>query len=276
MDFKEQVALITGGSRGLGKAFAQALAAKGARVAITARSEDELKATAKQITDAGGQAVAILADVADETAVIRVVSKVEQTFGPITLLINNAAQARAVDFIAKVDPAAWWQEIEINLRGPFLYCHAVLPEMLSRGSGRIINVASIAGLEGGTSCSAYGVSKTALIRFSETLALETASDGIKVFAIHPGVVRTPMTWYLHDAAEIGERVPGLQQWWRNFFAEGADTPMERPVDLILKLAAGEGDALSGCYIDVDADLEAMVKERSSNPQSDTYTLRLKT
>jgi NAD(P)-dependent dehydrogenase (short-subunit alcohol dehydrogenase family) len=275
MNLKEQVALITGGSRGLGKAFALALAAKGTRVAITARSEDELKATAKEITDAGGRAVAIPADVADEAAVARVLSKVEQTFGSITLLVNNAAQARAVDFIGKEDPAAWWQEIEINLRGPFLYSQAVLSGMRSRGSGRIINIASVAGLQGGTSCSAYGVSKTALIRFSESLALETASDGIKVFAVHPGVVRTPMTWHLHDAAEVAERVPGLQQWWRNFFAEGADTPIERPVDLILRLAAGEGDSLSGCYIDVEDDLEMLVKGRSSRAEPDYRTLRLK-
>jgi NAD(P)-dependent dehydrogenase (short-subunit alcohol dehydrogenase family) len=275
MNLNEEVVLITGGSRGLGKAFALALAAKGARVAITARSEDELKATAKEITDAGGQAVAIPADVADEAAVAQIITTVEQTFAPITLLVNNAGQGRAFGLVGKIDPASWWHEIEVNLRGPFLYAGAVLPEMRSRGSGRIINVVSAAGLQGIPTFSAYSVSKTALIRLSETLALETASDGIKVFAIHPGTVRTPMTSYVHDSTEVTGRAPEVQQWFRNLFAEGADTPIEHSVDLILKLAAGEGDALSGCYIDVDDDLKVLIEERSSNPQSDTHTLRLK-
>lgn len=273
MDLKEQVALITGGSRGLGKAFAQALAACGARVAITARSEEDLKATAKEIAEAGGQVVAIPADVTDNVA--RVVSKVEQTFGPITLLVNNAGRLRALGIIGDVDPASWWQEIETNLRGPFLYSHAVLLGMRSRRRGRIINISSVAGLEAIPTASAYGVSKTALIRFSEALALETANDGIKVFAVHPGTVRTPMTNYAHDAPEVTQRAPELQQWFRQLFAEGADTPIERPVDLILRLAAGEGDALSGCYIDVEDDLEMLVKKHSSRADPDQRMLRLK-
>jgi NAD(P)-dependent dehydrogenase (short-subunit alcohol dehydrogenase family) len=274
MDLKEQVALVTGGSRGLGKAFAQALAAKGARVAITARSEDELKVTAKEIADAGGQVVALPADVTDEAIVARVVRDVEEEFGPITLLINNAGRLRAFGVVGEVDPSSWWQEIETNLRGPFFYCHAVLPGMRTRRKGRIINVTSGAGLDAKPTVSAYGVSKTALIRLSETLALETASDGIKVFAIHPGTVRTPMTRYAHDAAEVTEQASEVQQYFRQLFAEGADTPIERPVELILKLAAGEADTLSGCYIDVEDDLETLVKQRSIHAEPEYRTLRL--
>jgi NAD(P)-dependent dehydrogenase (short-subunit alcohol dehydrogenase family) len=275
MNLKEQVALVTGGSRGLGKAFALALAAKSARVAVTARSEDELKATAQKITDAGGQAVAIPADVTDEAAVTLVITKVEQTFGPITLLVNNAGQFRAFGTVDNVDSDSWWREVEINVRGPFLYAQGVLPKMRARRKGRIINVVSAAGLQGLPTVSAYSVSKTALLRLTEILAMETAQDGIQVFALHPGTVRTSMSSYAHDTPEVGERAPQVQQWFQQLFAEGADTPIERSVNLILKLAAGEGDVLSGCYMDVDADLGAMVKERSSNPHSDTYTLRLK-
>jgi NAD(P)-dependent dehydrogenase (short-subunit alcohol dehydrogenase family) len=273
MSLKEEVVLITGGSRGLGKAFALALAAAGARVAITARSEQDLKATAKEIADAGGQCVPIPADVTDEAA--RVISKVEQTFGPITLLVNNAGRLRALGVVGDVDPSSWWQEIETNLRGPFLYAHAVLPGMQARRRGRIINIASGAGLQGMPTVSAYVVSKTALIRLSETLALETANDGIKVFAVHPGTVRTPMTSYAHDAPEVAQRAPEVQQWFQQLFAEGADTPIERSVNLILRLAAGEGDSLSGCYIDVDDDLEVLVKEHSSGAEPEYRTLRLK-
>jgi NAD(P)-dependent dehydrogenase (short-subunit alcohol dehydrogenase family) len=262
MDLKEQVALITGGSRGLGKAFAQALAACGARIAITARSEEELKATAKEIADAGGQVVAIPADVTDAEVVARVVSKVEQTFGPITLLLNNAGRLRAFGVIGDVDPASWWQEIETNLRGPFLYSHTVLPGMRARRKGRIINIASGGGVQGFPTISAYSVSKTALIRLTEILAMETTQDDIKVFAVHPGTVRTPMTNYAHDAAEVTERASELQQWFRNLFAEGADTPVERSVNLILKLAAGEGDVTRGLpeFLNLIASIQVQSKK----------------
>jgi NAD(P)-dependent dehydrogenase (short-subunit alcohol dehydrogenase family) len=276
MDLKEQVALITGGGRGLGKAFALALTAAGARVAITARSKEELQTTAKEITVTGGQVVAIPADVADAVAVSQIIATVEQHFGAITLLINNAGQFRAFGTVDIVDANSWWQEVEINLRGPFLYSQAVLSGMRSRRKGRIINVVSAAGLQGLPTVSAYSVSKTALIRLTEILAMETAHDGIQVFALHPSTVRTSMSTYAHESPDIAQRAPQVQQWFQQLFAEGADTPVERSVNLVLRLATGEGDALSGCFIDVDADLEAMVKERSSNPQSDSYTLRLKT
>jgi NAD(P)-dependent dehydrogenase (short-subunit alcohol dehydrogenase family) len=275
MNLKEQVALITGGSRGLGKAYAQALAAKGARVAITARSEEELKTTAKEMVDAGGQAVAIPADVSDMAAVAQVITKVEQTFGPITLLINNAGQFRAFGTVDKVDATSWWQEVEINVRGPFLYTHSVLPRMRAQRNGRIINVVSAAGLQGLPTVSAYSVSKSALIRLTEILAMEVAHDGIRVFALHPGTVRTAMSSYAHDAPEVAHHAPQVQQWFRQLFAENADTPIERSVDLILRLAAGEGDPLSGCYIDVDDDLVELVKQHASGADPDHRVLRLK-
>jgi NAD(P)-dependent dehydrogenase (short-subunit alcohol dehydrogenase family) len=103
-------------------------------------------------------------------------------------------------------------------------------------------------------------SKTALIRLSESLAQETAEEGIKVFAIHPGTVRTPMNDYVHDSPEIGKRAPWLQQWFRTLFAEGGDMPIERSVHLVLRLAAGDADALSGLYITVEDDLDALVKQ----------------
>jgi 3-oxoacyl-[acyl-carrier protein] reductase len=107
-----------------------------------------------------------------------------------------------------VDPIAWWNEVEVNLRGPFLSANAVLPGMRARHQGRIINLASIAGMQAIPIMSAYVVSKTALIRFNEALALDTVDDGIRVFAIHPGVVRTPMNDYIHDSPEVAKSAPG--------------------------------------------------------------------
>ena len=212
MDLTGQVALITGGSRGLGRAFAQALLAAGARVAITGRTAPELHETAVQLSSAVNQVLAIPAEATDPQGTPQVVATVEKRVGPITLLINNAGQNRAFGPIGVVDPIAWWNQVEVNLRGPFLYANAVLPGMRARQKGRIINVASQAGMQGIPTLSAYVVSKTALIRFTETLALDTVEDGIRVFAIHPGTVRTPLNDYIHDSPEVAKSAPLVQQY----------------------------------------------------------------
>jgi NAD(P)-dependent dehydrogenase (short-subunit alcohol dehydrogenase family) len=274
MDLTGQVALITGASRGLGRAFAQALAARGARVAITARSADALDQTVAELNQAPGTIIGLPADVTDPDAAPQVVAAVEAQLGPISLLINNAGQFRAFGPIGAVDPTLWWREIEINLRGPFLYSHAVLPLMRTRARGRIINVASAAGLGTIPLASAYNVSKTALIRFSETLAQETTDDGIRVFAIHPGTVRTPMNAYVHDSPEVAVQAPGIQEWFQKLYAEGQDTPIEQAIALVLRLAAGHADTLSGWYLSVDDDIDALIQLQVTVPQADRRTLRL--
>jgi NAD(P)-dependent dehydrogenase (short-subunit alcohol dehydrogenase family) len=202
------------------------------------------------------------------------VSTVEQRLGPITLLINNAGQNRAFGPIGVIDPIAWWNEIEVNLRGPFLYANAVLASMRTRHRGRIINVASKSGMQGIPTLSAYVVSKTALIRFTEALALDTVEDGIRVFAIHPGTVRTPLNDYLHDSPEVAKRAPLIQQWVQNLYARGLDTPIERSVHLVLRLAAGDADTLSGRYNSVEDDLDALVKECAVESSADQRMLRV--
>jgi len=216
----------------------------------------------------------IPADTTDPKGAPQVVTTVEQRLGPITLLINNAGQYRAFGPIGVVDPNAWWNEVEVNLRGPFLYANAVLPGMRARHKGRIINLASMAGMQAIPALSAYGISKTAIIRFSEGLALDTVEDGIQVFAIHPGTVRTPMNDYVCDSPEVAKSAPGLQQWFQNLYAQGLDTPIERPVHLVLRLAAGEADALSGRYISVEDDLDALVKECAGESAADERMLRV--
>jgi len=274
MDLTGQVALITGGSRGLGRAFAQALLAAGARVAITGRTAPELHETAVQLSSAVNQVLAIPAEATDPQGTPQVVATVEKRVGPITLLINNAGQNRAFGPIGVVDPIAWWNQVEVNLRGPFLYANAVLPGMRAGQKGRIINVASQAGMQGIPTLSAYVVSKTALIRFTETLALDTVEDGIRVFAIHPGTVRTPLNDYIHDSAEVAKSAPLVQQYIQNLYAQGLDTPIERSVQLVLRLAAGDADTLSGRYISVEDDLDALAKECAAESSADQRMLRL--
>ena len=274
--FTEQVALITGGGRGLGQAFAEAMAQAGATVAIVARSEDQLRDVAQAIAQAGGRTLVFAADVTDRRAIEQVVSEIEQQVGHIDLLVNAAGIFRALGPIAEVDPDDWWREVEINVRGTFLCTRAALPGMVACGRGRIINIASAAGLRALPTTSAYCLSKTAVIRFSESLAVEYGERGVRAFAMHPGTVRTPMTNYIVESDEIGQRAPWVQQWFQQLYRDGADTPIERSVELLMFLASGQADALSGRFVDVDDDLDALVQQADALQRDDLYTLRLRT
>ncbi len=275
MNLNGQVAIVTGGGRGLGRAYALALADAGAAVAVTARTAPELQEVVQEIKQNGGRALAIPADVTDAKAIRQMVATVEQNLGPVDLLINNAGVLRAIGRIAEVEADDWWREVEINVRGPFLCSQAVLPGMIERKRGRIINLASGAGLGAIDAGSAYCLSKAAIIRLSESLAIETKEQGIAVFAIHPGTVRTPMNEYMHDSALVGQRASWLQQWFRQLYAEGKDTPIERSVELVLQLASGKADALSGRYLDVDTDLDELIGQAEVIQRDDLRVLRLR-
>ena len=150
--------------------------------------------------------------------------------------------------------------------------------MITCHRGRIINLASIAGLRGPAYASAYCISKTAVIRFSESLAAETKEHGISVFAIHPGTVRTPMNVYWVESGIAALPAPVAQrcEWFCRFFEEGRDAPIEQSVQLVLYLASGRADALSGCYISVGDDVTEMVQRAEEIRRDELYTLRLRT
>lgn len=260
-----QVALVTGGGRGIGRAIAEALAAAGAAVAVGARSADALAETVGRIESAGGRALAVTVDVTEVVDVTSAVEEVERHLGPIDLLVNNAGAGTASGPLWEGDPEAWWRDVTVNLRGPFLCARAVLPGMIARGRGRIVNVASRAGVGPYPFASAYGVGKTALIRLTETLALELRGKGLSVFAIHPGVVRTAMVDATLDDPWVGPR-------FRQLLEQGADVPPERAAALVVALARGQGDRLTGRYITVDDDLAQLTRAVQANDA--LHTLRL--
>src|SRR5713101_3631112 len=238
-----EVALVTGAGRGLGRAFSIGLAAAGMRVAAVARSASQIAETVCLIEDAGGTAIALIADVADPLAVRRMAEEARERLGPIGLLINNAGAGGPFGPTWEADPGDWWRCFETNRRGPFLCCREIVPGMIAAGRGRIINVASGAGTRGIPYMSAYVSSKAALIRFSETLAGELKESGVSVFAIQPGTVRTAMAEEVLNSREALRWLP----WFKKTFDEGGDVTAVPATALVLFLASGKADALSGRF-----------------------------
>jgi len=265
-----QVGVVTGAARGLGRAFAIALAQAGMSVALVDRRENELKETLQLLESSGGKGTAIAADISDASQVQTWTKAIEQKFGPIDLLVNNAAVAGPSGPTWETDAAAWWQCQEVNLRGPFLGCHAVLPGMIARRKGRIINVASAAGTVSVPYLSAYVTSKAALIRFTETLAFEVRPHGISVFAMHPGAVQTPMNEELLATAG--------KQWlpWLEYIFQQAENQTAEPgANMVLFLASGKADSLSGRFFMVPDDPNDLMSRADEIRQKDLYTLRLR-
>jgi NADP-dependent 3-hydroxy acid dehydrogenase YdfG len=183
-----QVALVTGGGRGIGAGIARELAAAGAKVAVAARSRDQVEQVAKEI---GGLALEV--DVTDREAVERMVSDTERELGPIDLLAANAGIGSGEDELWEGDPKRWWQTLEVNVLGVYLSARAVIPGMLERARGRIVVTGSGAGYLPGASNTGYTSSKAAANRLAETLAESLKDTPLRVFLISPGLVRTEMT-----------------------------------------------------------------------------------
>jgi NAD(P)-dependent dehydrogenase (short-subunit alcohol dehydrogenase family) len=275
VDLTDQVALVTGGGRGLGHAFALALAAAGAKVAVMARTAAQLEATVQLIERAGGCALAIPGDVSVPAAVAHVVTTTEQQLGPVDLLVNNAGWygPGSLGYTWEVDPEAWWHTFEINLRGPFLCARAVLPGMLQRHRGRIINVSSGTAVTADPLWEALCASKAALTHWTRCLALGTQAHGITVFAFAPGTVRTSSTEYLVTSPDVP---PALAERFRTRFSRGEDTPIERSAQMLLFLASGRADALSGRYIHVRDNEEELVRRAAEIQREDLHILTLRT
>jgi NAD(P)-dependent dehydrogenase (short-subunit alcohol dehydrogenase family) len=266
-----QVALVTGGGRGLGRAFAIALAKVGMRVAVASRSAAELNATVTLLKAHGPDAIGIPTDVTDEAAVRNMVATTEEKLGPIDLLINGAGTSAPFGPTWETDTQEWWRNIEINLKGPMLVCHAVAKGMVARQRGRIINVASTAGTLGVGYMSAYVTAKTALIRFTEVLAWELRQHNVCAFAIQPGTVKTAMAQELIDS-EAGRR---WLPWFKKIFDEGRDDSTRPGEELIVYLASGKADALTGRFFAAPG-APANLRDQTANIlKNDQNVLRLR-
>ena len=184
-----RVALVTGASRGIGRAVALALAAQGVRVALAARSKVELEKVRREIEKEGGEAIALRTDLAEVEAPRLLVIAVVEAFGGLDILVNNAGFAVGRP-ISETTAEEWDRLMAVNARAPFLLCREALPHLKKSGRGRIVNISSVVGYKGYVNQGAYAASKHALAGFTKVLAQEVMADGIRVHLISPGGVDT--------------------------------------------------------------------------------------
>lgn len=248
-ELEGQVALVTGGGRGIGAGIARELADAGARVAVTARTREQVEAVAGEI-----DGLAIPGDVSERADVERMVAETERELGPIDLLAANAGIGNQDEATWEMNPAEWWRVLEVNVLGVHLCCRAVIPGMLEGGRGRIVITGSGAAYLPGSRHTAYPTSKAAVVRYAETLNGEL--DGrIPVFVFSPGLVQTEMTGGFRDDLP-----------W---------TPPELAPRLVRALASGRADRLAGRYIHAEHDdVEDLIARADEIERDDRNAIRL--
>jgi NAD(P)-dependent dehydrogenase (short-subunit alcohol dehydrogenase family) len=264
------VALVTGGGRGIGRAVALGLATAGSAVAVVARTMSELEKAANAITESGGVARALIVDVTDWSQVQRAVQVVERDLGPITLLVNNAGRPTAIGPVAEVDGKSWWRTIRTHLQGTFICTRTVLPRMLERGHGRVINVTGLAGTHPTPHASDYGAAKAAVMHFTESLAEELADTDLAAFSIGPGLVRTALTERVRTTPEGRRWLPNVAGW-----DDDAFVPASYTADLVVRLARGDADRLSGRFLNVRNDLDSLIGAADDIDAADALRLQLR-
>ncbi|HKW88924.1 MAG TPA: SDR family NAD(P)-dependent oxidoreductase [Candidatus Acidoferrales bacterium] len=252
-----QAAVITGAARGIGRAIAQKFAAEGASVFLASRTAFELKATVDEIQAAGRRAAGIPADVSKESDCRKIIEEARKHFGHVDILVNNAGILGPVKPVDEVESAEWDEVIAINLRGPFLLAHLVLPEMYARGSGTILNISSVAAKVPYPWNGPYAASKAGLVGLTRTLAAEAARKGVRVNAICPGPVpETEMSQKLGQ--ELAKRLNAdpekLFQNYLQGILQGTPQTVDEIANAALFLVSPQASAITGQTLNVDGGI----------------------
>ena len=272
MKLQDKVALVTGAGRGIGQAIAVAFAREGARVALAARNESELRETGSMVEAAGSVPLIVPTDVTDHAQVERLVDATVAQYSRLDILVNNAGISGPIGPLETNDVAAWVDTVTVNLTGTFLCCRAAIPVMLGQGAGKIINLSGAGATNAWSNMSAYCSSKAAVVRLTEVLALELEDKGITVNALGPGSVHTSM-WdkMTEEAAQAGATLiheTGLR------VTSGGGAPINECAELAVWLASAESGALSGRLISAATDdFRGLPPKIAEIMASEAYTLR---
>lgn len=271
------VALVSGGSRGVGRLLSTRLARAGAAVGLIARSSLDLADAVSEISLAGGMAAAACADITDRRAAADAVSALRDRLGTADVLINNAGVSGPIGPAWEAPPAEWWRAVEVNLGGAFILTQLALTHMVAEGRGRIINITSYAGVYRWPLLSAYAASKAALVKLTETLAEESRPHGVSVFSVDPGLLPIGLGQVaLSSPADQHTPAGRVHSWIKDQFDAGRGADPDRAVGLILALASGQADRLSGRHLCVSENLEALLARIDEIERDDLHTLRLRT
>ena len=267
------VALVTGAGRGVGHLVARTFADAGAAVGMVARSADELAHTVELITASGGVAAAAVADVTDAAGLAAAMADLREQLGPIDLLVNNAGILGPAGPLWELELDEWWKTMDVNVRGLVLATQAVLPDMIAARGGRIINITSQAGVHRWPLASAYSVSKAAVVKLTENLALETNRHCVKVFSVHPGLLPIGISETIAAQTPSSPHEAHIRAWALNAIAEGRGADPARAAELLLRIAAGDADLLSGRHLSVHDDLDRVLAHLPEVLDRDLYVLR---
>ncbi len=252
MTLTGKTALITGGSKGIGRAIALSFAREGASVAISARDERRLGEVAAEVQAIGGKALPIVCDVTNDDDVNRMAETVRESLGPIAILVNSAGIAASHKFIGHPDDL-WYQVLDVNLSGVYRVCKAIVPDMVERNWGRIINVASIASKVAGPYLAAYTTSKHGLLGLTRSLAVELNPHNITVNAICPGYVDTPMVTAAigNLMRRTGRTEAEARQYFESTNPQGRLIDVEEVAMMAVMLAGATARGITGQAINID-------------------------
>ncbi len=243
-DLSGKVALITGASRGIGQAIAEMYAAAGAKVVLASRKQEALDEVAEIIKSNGGEALAIAAHTGDDTAVTTLIAQATEAFGGIDIVVNNAATNPHFGPAITAEDSHWDKILDVNVKGFFRVAKLCVPSMKARGGGKIINIASIAGLEPQPGMGVYCVSKAAVLMLTKVLAAELAGDNIQVNAIAPGFIKTKFSSAIWGNPQLNEMV--MKQIPQRRMAEP-----EELAGMALYLASGASSFTTGATMLID-------------------------